>query len=166
MALCRKIALNNAKGRRKGHRPALGSGIVIDTNTGVLNSFAVKRGSGVKTNSMILRRIPPGYAIINIPKQVIHVSGGGIPEDSVSRMRLPSPMLASVQRLRRRGVGLRGHLRSVVGCVQYIRGRGGRDGGSRSLWCGIGGGEEIYSFEKEGDGSMYVQSSYVWLRPC
>ncbi len=102
--VCRNIALNNANGSINGHRPAVNGGIVVDTNTGILNPFGVKSGSHITTNTIILSRIPPGSAIINIPTEVMGRSNGHI---TLSRVRLPSPMGREVSSLRKHVVRLR-----------------------------------------------------------
>lgn len=112
-AVCRGIALKKANGRAKGERPALNGGILINSNTGILNPFGINSGTEVTTNTIILDRIPPGTATINIPTEMMGI--GNIHDRALSRVRMSSPITLTLYGLRRGVFRLRGRLSRLGG---------------------------------------------------
>lgn len=162
MALCRKMALNNANGSANGERPAVKGGILVNTNTGILNPFGMNSGAGVTTNTMILRRVPPSYATIKIPTEIM--GRGNIHISYLSRVRVPSPMSRRLYEVSRHVTLLRGRLGGCRGARCRRRGREGCR--SRGVWRSIAGGEKTWGRGSKQDRGLYLQSRHLWLCPC
>ncbi|NLG37680.1 MAG: serine O-acetyltransferase [Clostridiales bacterium] len=100
-------------GKDTGKRhPTLGNGVLVGAGASVLGPFTVGDGARIGAGAIVLKEVAPGCTVVGNPGRVVRCNGRP-PSEELDQVRLPDPVAAEIECLRRQLVAIRAELREL-----------------------------------------------------
>lgn len=100
-------------GKDTGKRhPTIGNGVLIGAGASVLGPFTVGDGARIGAGAIVLKEVAPGCTVVGNPGRVVRCNGRS-PSEDLDQVRLPDPVAAEIEGLRRQLEAIRAELNEL-----------------------------------------------------